>query len=330
METPDFRSYFLIRIKLARTVNEIHGDLLSTFPDSWPGLYTLQRCQTEFNKGVFALEKKTRPGRPRETRTEENGAHVKHLVEDNPRMTTRQVAAEVSLPSTTVFRLLTEDLGLRNLPSVLVPHQLRSQQDAANEVLLGPPEAVPGPRGGLSGVSSVSLGQVLVLLGFSRAEASVGGAHGGPVLDPRVKQIARKTMILMGFTCKSRRVSITALPARTTADRSTMIEDLRTTGKRFLSLKKDKIRLKDCLLMWDNARPPLPPIPGMKQSPYSPDLNLCDSTCSGGHEEATLAVQRAMRRVSEDELYDQLRKLRGHCHDVIAVGGDYVGMLHEI
>ncbi|QQP42178.1 Hypothetical protein FKW44_016761, partial [Caligus rogercresseyi] len=28
-----------------------------------------------------------------------------------------------------------------------------------------------------------------------------------------------------------------------------------TTGKRFLSLKKDKIRLKDCLLMWDNARP---------------------------------------------------------------------------
>ncbi|QQP55250.1 Uncharacterized protein FKW44_008378 [Caligus rogercresseyi] len=30
----------------------------------------------------------------------------------------------------------------------------------------------------------------------------------------------------------------------------------------------------------------------------------------GGHEEATLAVQRAMRRVREDELYDQLRKLR--------------------
>ncbi|QQP34775.1 Uncharacterized protein FKW44_022774, partial [Caligus rogercresseyi] len=55
METPDFRSYFLIRIKLARTVNEIHGDLLSTCP----GLSTLQRWHTEFDKGVFALEKKT-------------------------------------------------------------------------------------------------------------------------------------------------------------------------------------------------------------------------------------------------------------------------------
>ncbi|QQP36417.1 Uncharacterized protein FKW44_021511, partial [Caligus rogercresseyi] len=38
----------------------------------------------------------------------------------------------------------------------------------------------------------------------------------------------------------------------------------------------------------------------------------------GGHEDASLAVQRAMRRVSEDELYDHLRKLRDtarrHCN----------------
>ncbi|QQP42177.1 Hypothetical protein FKW44_016760, partial [Caligus rogercresseyi] len=33
-------------------------------------------------------------------------------------------------------------------------------------------------------VSSVSPGQVLVLLGFVGAEASLGRAHGGPVLDP--------------------------------------------------------------------------------------------------------------------------------------------------
>ncbi|QQP55732.1 Uncharacterized protein FKW44_000167 [Caligus rogercresseyi] len=87
METPDFRSHFLIRIKLARTV---HGDLLSTFSESCPGLSTLQRRHTEFDKGVFALENKTGPGRPQETRTEENVARVKCLVEDNPRMTTRQ------------------------------------------------------------------------------------------------------------------------------------------------------------------------------------------------------------------------------------------------
>ncbi|QQP41914.1 Uncharacterized protein FKW44_016421 [Caligus rogercresseyi] len=115
METHDFRSYFLIRIKLARTVNDIHGDLLSTFPDPCPGLSILQRWHTEFDKCVFVLEKKTRPGRPRETRTEENVACVKRLVVDNSLMTTGQVAAEVVPTIYNCFRLLTEDLGLRNL-----------------------------------------------------------------------------------------------------------------------------------------------------------------------------------------------------------------------
>ncbi|QQP35136.1 Transposase [Caligus rogercresseyi] len=202
METPDFRSYFFIRIKLARTVNEIHGDLLSTFLDSCPGLFTLQRWHTEFVKGVFALEKKNRPGRPRETRTEENVARVKRLVEDNPRMTTRQVAAEVSLPSTTVFRLLTEDLGLRNLLSVLVPHQL-SEANKTQRVKC------------CQDLLKLFQDQGEDWFYWDSAEWRQVWAEptGARFSTPRVKQRARKTMILMEFTCKPRRVSITALPA---------------------------------------------------------------------------------------------------------------------
>ncbi|QQP39004.1 Uncharacterized protein FKW44_019751, partial [Caligus rogercresseyi] len=155
----------------------------------------------------------------------------------------------------------------------------------------------------------------------------------GPGSRPPCETDSEEDDILMGFTCKPRRVSITALPAGP--------QPTGTHDRRFLSLKKDKIRLKDCLLMWDNARPHTATdtrefltrrdVEPVKQSPYSPDLNLCDRFLFrklkhllredefGGHEEATLAVQRMMRRVSEDELYDQLRKLRGHCHDVIAV-----------
>ncbi|QQP55740.1 Transposase [Caligus rogercresseyi] len=314
METPDIRSYFLIRIKLARTVNEIHGDLLSTFPDSCPGLSTLQRWHTEFDKGVFALEKKTRP---RETRTEENVARVKCLVEDNPRMNTQQVAAEVSLPSTTVFRLLTEDLGLQTLLSVLVPHQLseanKTQRVKCSQDLLKL----------FQGHGEDFLGYHL-LVQDDGAEAILGGAHAGPVLDPPCETDSEEDDDSDGVHLQAEAV-----------DQNTMIEYLRTTGKRFLSLKKDKIRLKDCLLMRDNARPHTATdtrefltrrdVELVKQSPYSLDLNLCDRFLFrklkyllrddefGGHEEATLAVQRAMRRVSEDELYDQLRKLWGHC-----------------
>ncbi|QQP57813.1 Transposase [Caligus rogercresseyi] len=305
METPDFHSYFLIRIKLARTVNEIHGDLLSTFPDSCRGLSTLQRWYTEFDKGVFALEKKTRPGRPRETRTEENVARVKRLVEDNPRMTTRQVAAEV----------------------VLVPHQFseanKTQRVKCCQDLLKL----------FQDHKEDFLGSHLLV------QDDLGGAHGGPVLDPPCVTDSEEDDNFDGVH----------LQAEAGIDHCTTCRDHSRPehhDRRFLSLKKDKIRLKDCLLMWDNARPHTATdtrefltrrdVEPVKQSPYSPDLNLCDRFLFRklnhllpedefeGHEEATLAVQQAMRRVSEDELYDQLKKFREHCHDVIAVGGDYV------
>ncbi|QQP54386.1 Transposase [Caligus rogercresseyi] len=311
MEIPDFRSYFLIWIKLARTVNEIHGDLLSTFPDSCPGLSTLQRWHTEFDKGVFALEKKTRLGHPRETRTEEN---------DNPHMTTRQVAAEVSLPFTTVFRLLTEDLGIQNLLSVLVPHQL-SEANKMHRVKCCQDLLKLFQDHGEDFLRSHLLVQ----------DESCGGKSGrsprGPGSRPPCETDNEEDD-------DSDWVHLQA----EAADRNTMIEYLRTTGKRFLSLQKEQDpaeRLSPHLGQCTEflTRRDVEPV---KQSPYSPDLNLCDRFLFrklkhllredefGDHEEPTIAVQRAMRRVSEDELYDQLRKLRGHCNDVNAVGGDYV------
>ncbi|QQP36062.1 Transposase [Caligus rogercresseyi] len=265
------------------------------------------RWHTEFDKGVFALEKKTRPGRPRETRTEENVTRVKRLVEDNPRMTTRQVAAEVSLPSTTVFRLLTEDLGLRNLLSVLVPHQLseanKTQRVKCCQDLLKL----------FQDHGEDFLGSHLLV------QDDMGGAHGGPVLDPPCETDSEEDDDSDGDYLQTEAGVDHCTTCRDHSRPEHHDRVPEDDWKRFLSLKKDKIRLKDCLLMWDNARPHTATDtrefltrrdvePG-KQSPYSPDLNLCDSTYSGG-------------RVWG--LYDQLRKLRGHCHDVIAVGGNYV------
>ncbi|QQP57529.1 Uncharacterized protein FKW44_002547 [Caligus rogercresseyi] len=286
METPDFRSYFLIRIKLARTVNEIHGDLLSTFP----GLSTLQRWHTERR-------------RPRETRTEENVARVKRLVEDNPRMTTRQVAADVSLPSTTVFGLLTKDQRAPNKTQ-----RVKCCQDLLNL--------------------------------FQNHEEDFQWSHLLVQDESWFYWDSEKRRQVMAEPTGAREEDDDSdgvhLQAEA-ADRNTMIEYLRTTEKRFLSLKKDKIRLKDCLLMWDNARPHtatdtrefLTQGRGTSETVTlltrpEPLKHLLREDEFGGDEEATLGVQRAMRMASEDELYDQLRKLWGHCHDVIAVGGDYV------
>ncbi|QQP35430.1 Uncharacterized protein FKW44_023658 [Caligus rogercresseyi] len=62
-------------------------------------------------------------------------------------------------------------------------------------------------------------------------------------------------MILMGSSAsRGGYRSLHYLPGPQ-ADRNTVIEYLRTTGKRFFQPEKGQDRLKDCLLMWDNARP---------------------------------------------------------------------------
>ncbi|QQP50672.1 Uncharacterized protein FKW44_011762, partial [Caligus rogercresseyi] len=228
-----------------------------------------------------------------------------------PRMTTRQVAAEVSLPSTTVFRLLTEDLGLRNLLSVLVPHQFseanKTQRMKCCQDLL-----------------KLFKDHGEDFLGSHLLVQDDGGKSGwsprGPVLDPPCETDSEEEDDSDGAYLQAEM-----------ADKNTMIEYLRMTRKRVLSLKKDKIRLKDCLLMWDNTRPHTATDTreflirrDVERFLFRKLKHLLREDEFGGHEEATLAIQREMRRVSEDDLYDKLRKLRGHCHDVIAVGGDYV------
>ena len=99
------------------------------------------------------------------------------------------------------------------------------------------------------------------------------------------------------------------------------------------------------MLMWDNARPHSAhetqaflihrDIQPVKQPAYSPDLNLCDQFLFrkiehrlkgydfGGHEDYMQWVVRSLP-VPEDELFQQLKKLRDHYQTIIEAGGDYV------
>ena len=46
------------------------------------------------------------------------------LIEENPRLSTYEVAAELSLPQSSILKILTDDLQFKNVLSVWVPHQL--------------------------------------------------------------------------------------------------------------------------------------------------------------------------------------------------------------
>ena len=112
---------------MGKTATEIFSDLFSTFPDVSPGRSTVFGWVEAMEKGSFTLEKRTSSGRPRETRTSENISRVRELIDQNPRLSTYEVSAELSLPQTAILKILREDLKFKNALSVWVPHQLTTR-----------------------------------------------------------------------------------------------------------------------------------------------------------------------------------------------------------
>ncbi|QQP53962.1 Uncharacterized protein FKW44_006621 [Caligus rogercresseyi] len=100
------------------------------------------------------------------------------------------------------------------------------------------------------------------------------------------------------------------IEARTTADWKTIREYQKTTGKHFINLNAGFT--KRIFITQRDVKP-------VKQNPYSPDLNLFDRFLF-----QKLKYLLRNDEVSEDELFDQLKRLWEHCYDVIATGGDCI------
>ena len=109
--------------------------------------------------------------------------------------------------------------------------------------------------------------------------------------------------------------------------------------------RRGKIKFKDLLLQMDNARPHAlrltqgflaeSGVQIIKQSPYSPDLNLCDrflfrkikSEPKGVYltdqDDVRKSVQHIFRHIKKDFLVRQHWKLRDHAKRAIESGGHY-------
>jgi len=75
------------------------------------------------NDGRESFEDVQRAGRPSTSRTENNVARVKAVLDRNRRLNVRLMSEEVGLPKTDVHRLITEDLFIRKIAHTWFFHQ---------------------------------------------------------------------------------------------------------------------------------------------------------------------------------------------------------------
>ena len=346
MDNDAQRAYVKIRYQLGDKALDIYHQLLATQGTSSVSHRTVKRWCKALADQSFTDQKKSRPGRPVETSSPENVARLKSYVTKKPRTTVREIEEDLCLPQTTVHRILTVHLDLRNVFSVWVPHELSSSNQQQRVVcckdLLKLFREHP-----MAFIGSHYLVQDESWIAWDHQERRrvwIGKQEPKPT-TARAKLTNRKTMLVIALTCKPKRFTVTLVPQGDTMDSKSTIQFLKDTRKRFSQLRRDPLRLKDAVLQWDNARPHSSRetiaflddlgIKRIKQSPYSPDLNLCDrylfrkikSDLKGvpmrGPDDVKVAVRQCLDRISEEDLLKELEKLRKHCEEVVRLGGVY-------
>jgi histone-lysine N-methyltransferase SETMAR len=123
-----------------RPVQEIHSRLENVYKEDSPSLRTVYNWVREFRSGRKSLKDEPTPGAPKSVRTADIIAKVEERVMADRRMKLWQLQEELGIPKTSIYRILTEDLGMRKVsarwvPKLLTPVQKRDRVAISNDNL---------------------------------------------------------------------------------------------------------------------------------------------------------------------------------------------------
>ena len=128
-----FRSFVYTGFKLGKPAMQLYHELCQVFGQaSAPSLRTIQRWVAAIRGGTFTLEKETSLGRPSSTKTLTMIMKVDDLITSDPRLSVRDVEIALHIDSTTVYRILTKDMDIRELILQMdnaCPHSAARTQD---------------------------------------------------------------------------------------------------------------------------------------------------------------------------------------------------------
>lgn len=346
----NFKFYVFTRAKLGIKADNCFHELTQAHGKDAPSRATVFRWYSLFKNDDKADDDSgCASGRPRITRTVENIRAVEEMINNDCRLSVRDLEQYLDIPKSTVHEILTEDLSLRNVSSVWIPHNL-SQQNRISRVDCARHIRELYFAEGLECLCSKLAVQdeTWVYLKGQRNKLQNRAWIRHDQARPQVVRRGmsdRKVMLLVAFT-PSGRFSISAMPPGVHVDSTRIIDFVRRTGDLWRQLRSQPIHLNELLWQWDNARPHSAQsvkefmqrrgITTVFQSPYSPDLNLCDRFLFNwmksdfadkefnGHMELEQAALQWARQLDREALKREVQKLVDYCLSVIEQDGNYV------
>ena len=117
---------FLVR--LGKTPTETFNLLQEVYGDATMSRTRIFEWHKRFREGREDVEDDSKSGRPT-SRTNENVECMREKVRSDRRLTVRMIADELSMNSERVWRIITEDLGMRKVCVKMVPRLLNDGQN---------------------------------------------------------------------------------------------------------------------------------------------------------------------------------------------------------
>ena len=111
----EIRSYIKCRIKLNISSKQIFNELCGIYGPQTISMRTVFKWIKGFKIGKFSVEDYTRPGRPKTSVTKANIAAVKILVEQDVRLSVKDIASCTGISEGSVQTILKKHLNLRKV-----------------------------------------------------------------------------------------------------------------------------------------------------------------------------------------------------------------------
>jgi len=114
--------------KLGKTFTETHNLMKQVYGDNCVARTSVYEWYTRFKNGREDINDDAHTGRPKSTINENSIEVVRNFIKHEPKSSVRYMEMELNIPKSTIYRILTEHLGLQKVCARFVPHKLTDDQ----------------------------------------------------------------------------------------------------------------------------------------------------------------------------------------------------------
>jgi histone-lysine N-methyltransferase SETMAR len=284
----DIRAIIKFYVLQHQSATDIHKIMTSALGSHSPSYNTIREWVSAFKNGKTGTDDEHRSGRPVSVSTTENVEKVKALLEEDRRITLRQIAYSLNISKDTAHHILTVELGKRKIAAKWIPHVLTDEQRVCRAETCGM-HLRKYRREGRKFLQRIVACDETWAYSWQpelKRQSSEWRAPDSPRPTKAIRKQGQLKVMHLTFFDVEGIIFDQAVPIGQTVNAAYYLDILRTKIRRAVRDKRPNLHENKVILLQDNAAPHRAKVvlealeewgwKTLSHPPYSPDLSPCD------------------------------------------------------